>query len=98
MHDHTFLLIMCAPEDLQLYEKVYGKMDEAKFSVISGEKDQETITPNALVGTPDGILALVKGEKLNFEHLKYFILDECDEYFHDTGTCSLFMCDLIENN
>jgi len=39
----------------------------------------ETETPHVVVGTPGRILQLVQEKKLKLDHLKRFILDECDQ-------------------
>jgi len=39
----------------------------------------ETETPNIVVGTPGRILQLMNEKKLKVDHLKRFILDECDQ-------------------
>jgi ATP-dependent RNA helicase UAP56/SUB2 len=39
----------------------------------------ESERPHILIGTPGRILGLVNEKALNLEHLKFFVLDECDQ-------------------
>lgn len=38
-----------------------------------------TEVPNVVVGTPGRVLALINEKKLKLDHLKRFVLDECDQ-------------------
>lgn len=58
------------------------------FGGLPIQKDEETLkttTPHIVVGTPGRILALIRNKKLNFKHLKHFILDECDKMLEQLG-------------
>jgi hypothetical protein len=39
----------------------------------------QTEVPNIVVGTPGRVLALINEKKLKLDHLKRFVLDECDQ-------------------
>lgn len=51
------------------------------YGGISIEKDKEKLAagPSVVVGTPARILDLFRRKLLNFEKLRFFILDECDK-------------------
>lgn len=58
------------------------------FGGISILKDEDLLAkncPQIVVGTPGRILALVRKKKLNLNHLKHFILDECDKMLDQLG-------------
>ena len=44
-----------------------------------------TVRPNVVVGTPGRIVALVRENALSLDHLKHFILDECDKVLMQLG-------------
>jgi len=52
----------------------FGGINIAKHRQMLAEE-----VPNIVVGTPGRILQLVKEDKLKLNHLKRFILDECDQ-------------------
>ena len=85
------VLVMCHTRELAFqiskeYERFSKYMPNVKVSVFFGgvsitndEKSLKSNTPHIVVGTPGRILALVRNKKLNLDHLKHFILDECDK-------------------
>lgn len=94
---HTYVLVMCHTRELAFqiskeYERFSKYMPALKVAVFFGglpiQKDEETLktmTPHIVVGTPGRILALIRNKKLNFKHLKHFILDECDKMLEQLG-------------
>ncbi|XP_001606735.1 ATP-dependent RNA helicase WM6-like [Nasonia vitripennis] len=84
-------LVMCHTRELAFqiskeYERFSKYLPKVKVSVFFGgmpiQKDKEVLKnncPHIVVGTPGRISALVKGKKLSLQHLKFFILDECDK-------------------
>jgi len=72
-------------------EKDIAKFEELKetdvkvkvfFGGINVKQHRQLLegeTPNVVVGTPGRVLQLAKEKKLKLEHLKRFILDECDQ-------------------
>lgn len=83
--DHIIALVLCQKSDLIKYKNVSQHMPD-KVSVFCDEilsaidvKSGKRI----IVGTPECILKLIN--KFDFEHLKYFILDECDEMLDSVG-------------
>jgi len=61
-------------------------LPEVKVKVFFGgiaieqhRKLLQTETPNVVVGTPGRVLALINEKKLKLDHLKRFVLDECDQ-------------------
>lgn len=95
--NHTYVLVMCHTRELAFqiskeYERFSKYMPALKVAVFFGglpiQKDEETLktmTPHIVVGTPGRILALIRNKKLNFKHLKHFILDECDKMLEQLG-------------
>lgn len=95
--NHTYVLVMCHTRELAFqiskeYERFSKYMPALKVGVFFGglpiQKDEETLksmTPHIVVGTPGRILALIRAKKLNFKHLKHFILDECDKMLEQLG-------------
>lgn len=95
--NHTYVLVMCHTRELAFqiskeYERFSKYMPAMKVAVFFGglpiQKDEETLktmTPHIVVGTPGRILALIRNKKLNFKHLKHFILDECDKMLEQLG-------------
>ena len=95
--NHTYVLVMCHTRELAFqiskeYERFSKYMPALKVGVFFGglpiQKDEETLktmTPHIVVGTPGRILALIRNKKLNFKHLKHFILDECDKMLEQLG-------------
>lgn len=95
--NHTYVLVMCHTRELAFqiskeYERFSKYMPTLKVGVFFGglpiQKDEETLktmTPHIVVGTPGRILALIRNKKLNFKHLKHFILDECDKMLEQLG-------------
>ena len=41
--------------------------------------------PHIIVGTPGRVLALVRGDHLKLDKLKFFVLDECDKMLQEIG-------------
>lgn len=95
--NHTYVLVMCHTRELAFqiskeYERFSKYMPALKVAVFFGglpiQKDEETLktmVPHIVVGTPGRILALIRNKKLNFKHLKHFILDECDKMLEQLG-------------
>lgn len=89
------VLVMCHTRELAFqiskeYERFSKYMPNVKVSVFFGgvsitndEKSLKSNTPHIVVGTPGRILALVRNKKLNLDHLKHFILDECDKMLEE---------------
>jgi len=85
------VLVMCHTRELAFqiskeYERFSKYMPTVKVSVFFGglsidnnEKTLKTNCPHIVVGTPGRILALVRNKTLNLQHIKHFILDECDK-------------------
>lgn len=86
------LLVMCHTRELAYqikseYVRFMKYLDKEKNTVeviYGGQPIQDHIKmlkkkpPTVLIGTPGRILSLVKSKHLKMEHLKHFILDECD--------------------
>jgi len=84
------VLVMCHTRELAFqinkeYERFSKYMPGVKTAVFFGgipiaqdEKVLAESTPHVVVGTPGRILALVKSKKLKLDHVKHFVLDECD--------------------
>jgi ATP-dependent RNA helicase UAP56/SUB2 len=89
--DQVDSLVLCHTRELayqicQEFLRFSKYMPEVKVKVFFGginikqhTKLLETETPHVVVGTPGRILQLVNEKKLKVEHLKRFILDECDQ-------------------
>jgi superfamily II DNA/RNA helicase len=85
------VLVMCHTRELALQiEKEYVRftkyMDNVKSAGFYGgipiQNDIKTLEencPHIVVGTPGRIRDLVQRKKLVLEHLKHFVLDECDK-------------------
>ena len=88
--DHVDVLVMCHTRELAFqiskeYQRFSKYMAGVRVSAFFGgvpmKKDELVIKatrPHIVVGTPGRIKALVNSKKLNLNHLKHFILDECD--------------------
>ena len=84
-------LVLCHTRELayqicQEYLRFSKYLPDVKVKVFFGgipvaqhRKLLETETPNIVVGTPGRILQLMQEKKLKLDHLKRFILDECDQ-------------------
>lgn len=51
-------------------------------------KDVETLTKSSVhivVGTPGRILDLIRSKTLKLQHIKHFIIDECDKVLDTLG-------------
>jgi len=84
-------LVLCHTRELayqicQEFLRFSKYLPEVKVKVFFGgipieqhRKLLATETPNIVVGTPGRILALVNEKKLKLDHLKRFVLDECDQ-------------------
>lgn len=89
------VLVMCHTRELAFqiskeYERFSKYMPTVKVSVFFGgvsiandEKSLKSNTPHIVVGTPGRILALIRNKKLSLDHLKHFILDECDKMLEE---------------
>ena len=71
---------------VQEYLRFSKYLPDVKVKVFFGgipvqqhRKLLETETPNIVVGTPGRVLQLMQEKKLRLDHLKRFILDECDQ-------------------
>lgn len=42
--------------------------------------------PHIVIGTPGRVLGLTKEGALNLNHVKFFVLDECDKMLEAVGT------------
>lgn len=83
--DHIFALVLCQKSDLIKYKIVTKHMPD-KVSVFCDEMLSGIDVKSGkriVVGIPKCILRLIN--KFDFEHLKYFILDECDEMLSNLG-------------
>ncbi|CDW52037.1 spliceosome RNA helicase DDX39B [Trichuris trichiura] len=92
---HVLCLVMCHTRELAFqiskeYERFSKYMPEVKIGVFFGgtnvKKDEETLrnnTPHIVVGTPGRLLALLRSRVLSLDHIKFFILDECDKMLGD---------------
>ena len=93
---HTFFA--CRELAFQIYKeyerfsKYFGNTKTAVFfGGISIKKDEEVMKnncPHIVVGTPGRILALCRDKTLNLNHIKHFILDECDKMLEQLGESS----------
>jgi len=84
------ILVMCHTRELAFqiareYERFSKYLSNVKTAVFFGgmpiNKDITTLkenTPHIVVGTPGRVLALVRAGHLKLDHVKHFILDECD--------------------
>lgn len=93
----TYALVIChnrvrAVHVNKEYERFAKYMPTLKVGVFIGglptKKDEETLktmTPHIIVGTPGRLLALVRSKKLNLEHLKHFIVDDCETSLEQLG-------------
>jgi len=84
-------LVLCHTRELayqicQEYLRFSKYLPDVKVKVFFGgipiaqhRKLLETEMPNIVVGTPGRILQLLNEKKLKLDHLKRFILDECDQ-------------------
>ncbi|VDP91587.1 unnamed protein product [Echinostoma caproni] len=88
---HTSVLVLCHTRELAFqiskeYERFSKYMPKIKVAVFFGgmpiRKDIETLTkspPHIVVGTPGRILDLLRNNALKLQHVKHFIIDECDK-------------------
>jgi ATP-dependent RNA helicase UAP56/SUB2 len=84
-------LVLCHTRELayqicQEFLRFSKYLPEVKVKVFFGgiaidqhRKLLETEVPNVVVGTPGRVLALINEKKLKLDHLKRFVLDECDQ-------------------
>jgi len=89
--DQIDTLVLCHTRELayqicQEFLRFSKFLPEVKVKVFFGgiavrqhRQLLEGETPNIVVGTPGRILQLAKEKKLKLDHLKRFILDECDQ-------------------
>ncbi|XP_055346918.1 spliceosome RNA helicase Ddx39b-like [Paramacrobiotus metropolitanus] len=85
------VLVLCHTRELAYqiakeYERFKKYMRTVKLGVYFGglpiTTDKDNIKkayPHIVVGTPGRILALIREKALNLNHVKHFILDECDK-------------------
>jgi len=86
------VLVMCHTRELAYqikheYARFAKYFPWSKIGVVYGgtpvNDDKKLMkgpdAPHVLIGTPGRVLALVKGEDVNFDNVKTFILDECDK-------------------
>ena len=52
------------------------------MDVLAGDQK-----PHIIVGTPGRILELVRKKALKLDHVKRFVLDECDKLLEQLGAC-----------
>lgn len=88
---NTSVLVMCHTRELAFqiskeYERFSKYMPKIKVGVFFGglpvRKDMETLSKSTfhiVVGTPGRILDLVRNKSLKLQHVKHFIVDECDK-------------------
>ncbi|KAH8855639.1 Spliceosome RNA helicase Ddx39b [Schistosoma japonicum] len=88
---NTSVLVLCHTRELAFqiskeYERFSKYMPKIKVGVFFGgmpiRKDIETLTKSPVhivVGTPGRILDLVRSKTLKLQHVKHFIIDECDK-------------------
>ncbi|THD23118.1 Spliceosome rna helicase bat1 [Fasciola hepatica] len=88
---HTSVLVLCHTRELAFqiskeYERFSKYMPKIKVAVFFGglpvRKDVETLSksaPHIVVGTPGRILDLIRSKALKLQHVKHFIIDECDK-------------------
>ncbi|CAH8433381.1 unnamed protein product [Schistosoma rodhaini] len=88
---NTTVLVLCHTRELAFqiskeYERFSKYMPKIKVGVFFGgmpiRKDIETLTKSPVhivVGTPGRILDLVRSKTLKLQHVKHFIIDECDK-------------------
>ena len=84
-------LVLCHTRELayqicQEFLRFSKYLPEVKVKVFFGgiaieqhRKLLATEVPNIVVGTPGRVLALINEKKLKLDHLKRFVLDECDQ-------------------
>jgi len=89
--DQVDTLVLCHTRELayqicQEFLRFSKYLPEVKVKVFFGgiavkqhRQLLEGEMPNVVVGTPGRVLQLAKEKKLKLEHLKRFILDECDQ-------------------
>jgi len=88
---HVDALVLCHTRELayqicQEFLRFSKYLPDVKVKVFFGgipvqqhRQLLEQETPHVIVGTPGRILQLVQEKKLKLDHLKRFILDECDQ-------------------
>jgi len=85
------VLVLCHTRELAFqiaheYERFSKYMSEVKTAVFFGgvsiKSNREILKnncPHVVVGTPGRILGLVREKSLKLDHIKHFIIDECDK-------------------
>ncbi|KAF6779213.1 hypothetical protein AHF37_01232 [Paragonimus kellicotti] len=88
---NTSVLVLCHTRELAFqiskeYERFSKYMPKIKVGVFFGglpiRKDIETLSKSPVhivVGTPGRILDLIRNNALKLQHIKHFIIDECDK-------------------
>jgi len=86
------VLVLCHTRELAYqikheYSRFAKYFSWAKVGVVYGgtpyQEDKKMMkgsdSPHVLIGTPGRVLGLVKNDDVNFDHVKTFVLDECDK-------------------
>ncbi|XP_037074145.1 LOW QUALITY PROTEIN: spliceosome RNA helicase DDX39B-like [Pollicipes pollicipes] len=93
--DQVSVLVMCHTRELAFqiskeFERFSKYMSTVKVAVFFGgmpiQNDEQVLKnkcPHIVVGTPAGLLALVRTKKLNLKNLKHYVLDECDKMLEE---------------
>lgn len=91
------VIVLCHTRELAYqikneYLRFSKYLSDVKTEVFYGgtniKEHQEILKnnpPNIIVATPGRILALLREKSLNLDHLKHFILDECDKMLEQLG-------------
>jgi len=100
--DPCSALVLCPTKELAYqihreFERLGKYLTAIKSQVFYGgvpiEKDKEKLAENPaiIVGTPGRILDLYRRKLLNFDKLRFFILDECDKMLEQKGKKEKFL-------
>ncbi len=99
----TSVLVMCHTRELAYqikneYARFSKYLPEIKTAVFYGgtsiQKDVDVLKnkdthPHIIVGTPGRLNALVRDKVLRLNHIKVFVLDECDKMLEQIGKASI---------
>lgn len=96
--DGPVCLVLCHTRELAYqicreFDRFKKYMPAVKAAVFYGgvpmPQDRQrlkTENPHIVIGTPGRILALATEKSLKLNHIKHFILDECDKMLETLGT------------
>lgn len=96
--DLPVCLVLCHTRELAYqicreFDRFKKYMPQVKAGVFYGgvpmPQDRQrlkTEQPHIVIGTPGRILALANEKSLKLNHIKHFILDECDKMLETLGT------------